>query len=109
LAFLTNHFFLKALHLTLYAEEFLALVPAFLAAYRSTLGDERSNSVEASAARLLPMLLLARVDGKSPVEYLAGQTAKQQIIREFSLRAIPTGTVTYADLIADWNQTLKRL
>jgi hypothetical protein len=35
--------------------------------------------LEARAARLLPGLLLARVDGKSPVEYLTGATQRDRV------------------------------
>jgi len=37
------------------------------------------DGVEARAASLLPALLLARVDGKSPVEYLTSDAQKEQV------------------------------
>ena len=37
------------------------------------------EGVEARAASLLPGLLLARVDGKSPVEYLTSDAQKEQV------------------------------
>ncbi len=108
-AFLTNHFFLKAIHLPQHAGDFLALVPAFLSAYRQALGRERFADVETRAARLLPMLLLARVDGKSPVEYLVDNEHKQQAIRDFAHRIVPTGIPTYSELTALWAKTLDNL
>ena len=108
-AFLANHFFLKALHLPAHAPEFLELVAAFLAAYRNALGPTRATSVEVRAARLLPMLLLARVDGKSPVEYLDGRPAEQKAIREFAGRVIPSSPTSFADLIGGWKLTIQFL
>jgi hypothetical protein len=37
------------------------------------------EEVESRAASLLPALLLARVDGKSPVEYLMRDAQKEQV------------------------------
>ena len=37
--------------------------------------------LEARAARLLPGLLLARIDGKSPVEYVTLETDKDRVRR----------------------------
>jgi hypothetical protein len=45
-------------------------VKALTEAYFEQAGWEPRASLEARAAELLPALLLARVDGKSPVEYL---------------------------------------
>ena len=42
---------------------------------------EAPATLEARAASLLPGLLLARVDGKSPVEYLTGETDKNRVRR----------------------------
>jgi len=42
---------------------------------------ERPEALERRAARLLPGLFLARVDGKSPVEYVSGEEAKNRVRR----------------------------
>ncbi len=70
IAFCLNHALLKALHLPAQRAALLALVPAFWQAYAAGVQWESPAALEARVARLLPMLLLARVDGKSPVEYL---------------------------------------
>jgi aminoglycoside phosphotransferase (APT) family kinase protein len=79
-AFLVNHLFLKALSRPEHAGAFLDLATEFLAAYESALDPEQAAPVIAAAAHLLPMLLLARVDGKSPVEYL--DKPDHQLIRD---------------------------
>jgi 5-methylthioribose kinase len=70
LAFCLNHFLLKAAHLPSRASELMAAYRAFMAAYWPHVHWEPAAAVEARVARLLPGLALARVDGKSPVEYL---------------------------------------
>ena len=62
-AFLLTHLHLKAL----LHPQALRLIPAFWAAYTGACGHE----VELRTAKLLLCLLLARVHGKSPVEYLS--------------------------------------
>jgi hypothetical protein len=42
---------------------------------------EAPDALEARAARLLPGLFLARVDGKSPVEYLTDEHDKNRVRR----------------------------
>jgi len=84
LAFCLNHFLLKALLLPEHARALSACFAAFADAY---LGDTRAEppaAIERRAAELLPALLLARVDGKSPVEYLADHDRARVRIREVS-------------------------
>lgn len=42
---------------------------------------EPADALEGRAARLLPGLLLARVDGKSPVEYITTETDRNHVRR----------------------------
>ncbi|HEX9702621.1 MAG TPA: hypothetical protein VGA19_07185, partial [Rhodospirillales bacterium] len=44
-------------------------------------GAPDAMDVEGRAARLLPGLMLARVDGKSPVEYLSADADKNRVRR----------------------------
>lgn len=68
-AFLVNHLYLKSLVLPTRRAELHALADTFLAAFETSRPPAATWVVEA-AARHLPALLLARVDGKSPAEYL---------------------------------------
>jgi tRNA A-37 threonylcarbamoyl transferase component Bud32 len=67
LAFCLNHLLLKAVHAPQHQPALLAAFDALHAAYRLEMPDA---SIAERCAALLPALLLARVDGKSPVEYL---------------------------------------
>ena len=82
-AFLLNHFFLKSLYQHPATFDLIGMVTAFWQAYLGARRQDADPTLEARTVRLLPMLMLARVDGKSPAEYLT-QPAKQQFIREFT-------------------------
>ena len=50
-------------------------------AYLAGVGWEPQDALEARAARRLPGLFLARIDGKSPVEYLTTAADKERVRR----------------------------
>jgi 5-methylthioribose kinase len=77
LAFCLNHLLLKCVWVPAASARFLACFQALYAAYLEKFSP---GNVEERAARLLPALLLARVDGKSPVEYL--DPPQQALVRE---------------------------
>jgi aminoglycoside phosphotransferase (APT) family kinase protein len=85
-AFCLNHLILKSLHLPALRTRLRAAVPAFWRAYRPHVAWEPPAAVEARVAALLPALMLARVDGKSPVEYLSD--ADRARVRALSLPLI---------------------
>lgn len=70
LAFCLNHVLLKAVHAPSAAARFLQLYRATAAAYCAEVSWEPVAALRRRTAALLPALMLARVDGKSPVEYL---------------------------------------
>ena len=82
LAFCLNHLLLKCLWNRRAASRFLACFDApgrDLSRAAST--GRRATTLEARAARLLPALLLARIDGKSPVEYITAESDKGRVRR----------------------------
>ena len=81
IAFCLNHLLLKCLLRRDLRESYLAGFEALRAAYCVAVDWESAASLEARAAALLPGLLLARIDGKSPVEYLLGRDADQALVR----------------------------
>jgi aminoglycoside phosphotransferase (APT) family kinase protein len=81
LAFCLNHLLLKGLWRPKSAKQFLACFDALSAAHLAGVDWEPAAAFEARAARLLPGLLLARVDGKSPVEYLTDPAQKDRVRR----------------------------
>jgi len=82
LGFFTTHLVLKAIHLPNSRDNLLAGVQTFLAAYHGEFVDPRlSADIEARGLRHLAACLLARVDGKSPVDYLSRD--EQGFVRTF--------------------------
>ena len=79
LAFCLNHLLLKAVHMpqhqALLSDSFTQLSQAYLA----QVNWEPVAVFEQRTAQLLPALLLARVDGKSPVEYLTSTHTQDQV------------------------------
>lgn len=81
LAFCLNHFLLKAAFQPAFAAGYQNCFEAFAGNYLSRVDWEPRAEIEARAARLLPVLYLARVDGKSPVEYIREDSVKNEIRR----------------------------
>ena len=70
LAFCLNHLLLKGAREGADRTRYIAAFSALAGAYLAGVDWESASAIEARAAALLPALFLARVDGKSPVEYL---------------------------------------
>ena len=105
-AFLLNHFLLKSLCSYPHSEPFLNLVSVFRDRYRQTLdGPYDANSLESRIAHLLSMLFLARIDGKSPVEYIE-DNRKKDLVRRFATRIIPQKPASISDVVNEWRKTL---
>ncbi|MDU9005100.1 aminoglycoside phosphotransferase family protein [Sedimentitalea todarodis] len=69
-SFCINHLVLKAIHLPKSRNRLLADIGHFWAAYGAQVTWEDPRELEARICRLVPALMLGRIDGKSPVEYL---------------------------------------
>jgi aminoglycoside phosphotransferase (APT) family kinase protein len=80
-AFCLNHLLLKCLWTPRATAGFLACFEAFATAYRAGISWEAPAALEGRAAHLLPGLFLARVDGKSPVEYVTSEPDKDRVRR----------------------------
>ncbi len=105
-AFLLNHFFLKSLHVREARAEFFPMIETFVQAYRLGLGGERFAEISGPVPRLMLMLMLARVDGKSPVEYLRENEPKKNLVRRFTRERIPQPPENLAMLLAEWKNAL---
>ncbi len=107
LAFCLNHLLLKCLWTPQARAGFLACFEALAAAYLAGVDWEPAAELEARAARLLPGLFLARVDGKSPVEYLTEDTHKDRVRRV--ARALLAAPVERLSAVrAAWEEELER-
>ncbi len=69
-AFALNHLILKSFHLPQSRQDLRQAVLHFWDGYASHVCWEEAHDLERRVTRLLPALMLARIDGKSPVEYL---------------------------------------
>jgi aminoglycoside phosphotransferase (APT) family kinase protein len=78
-AFCLNHLLLKCLWRPHNAQAYLACFDRFTAAYLCAVSWESRASIEARIARLLPALFLARIDGKSPIEYVTSERDKDRV------------------------------
>jgi 5-methylthioribose kinase len=98
LAFCLNHFLLKAAHRPAGARALMDSLRAFLRAYWPHVHWEPATALEARVATLLPGLTLARIDGKSPVEYL--DEPQRDAVRRMAivlLQQAPSSLDTLAD------------
>ncbi|NCW24288.1 MAG: aminoglycoside phosphotransferase family protein [Betaproteobacteria bacterium] len=105
LAFCLNHLLLKRLwmpaHLELYRSSFSQLVEGYRCAFNQYQAWESWDSLEQRVAKLLPALALARVDGKSPVEYLTSASQKD-LVRRLARKALAAATLCLEDINAQW-------
>ncbi len=85
-AFCLNHLVLKAIHLPGSRRRLLEQVGAFWNAYATHVQWEDPIALEQRVCALLPVLMLARVDGKSPVEYLTDR--QRAVVRDIAIPLI---------------------
>jgi fructosamine-3-kinase len=101
LAFCLNHLLLKCVwhleHRDAYLKSFARLKDAYL----SRVDWEHAGDIEQRTAALLPALLLARVDGKSPVEYITDERDKS-FVNEFARARILAPAHTLQQLADEW-------
>ena len=100
LAFCLNHMFLKSAWVPHAVAGFMQCFDALSAAYLRGVTWEPPAAVEERAATLLPGLLLGRVDGKSPVEYL--DPAGQALVRGAARKLLVRGERTLLGLHNAW-------
>lgn len=101
-AFCLNHLLLKTLARPDRRDALAASFAALGEAYAAQVTWEPPAEVLARTAHLLPALFLARVDGKSPVEYLRDDAVARERVRRAALRWLDAPLSTPGDLLADW-------
>ncbi|SKG67741.1 Putative aminoglycoside phosphotransferase [Mycobacteroides abscessus subsp. bolletii] len=105
-AFCLTHLLLKSVIRPESAAALRWAAEALLGAYLQHADWEPASDVEARVTTLLPALLLARVDGASPVEYLAPQ--QQAAVRTWAISQL-TAMPDAADAMLDrWFATATR-
>ena len=101
LAFVLNHLLLKGIWRPDRRGDYVSMFAALAGAYRAHVAWEPWAALEARTAALLPGLLLARVDGKSPVEYVT-EARDIAVIRTFAREHLARPVTTLTALARAW-------
>ena len=99
LAFCLNHLLLKCLWRPDCTEKFMQSFDILKTAYLEGVDWEPVHEMETRTAHLLPALLLARIDGKSPVEYITAASDKA-FVRQIAIRFLKSPTNQLMDIAA---------
>jgi len=102
LAFCLNHLLLKGARHGVSRTPFCEAFRRLSRAYRAGVIWEAPEAIEARAAALLPALMLARVDGKSPVEYLTRDDEKGAV-RRFARPLIVEPVPHLSEIVDLWS------
>ncbi len=107
LAFCLNHLLLKCLWNPMAVANYLSGFRIMTSTYLDLVAWEAKEDLHRRAARLLPALMLARVDGKSPVEYLRS-AADRQAVRRFAQTWLGQPADSLAAIGRAWESELQR-
>lgn len=107
LAFCLNHLLLKCVWHPEHRKEYIRSYKSLTDAYLARLGWEEPDGFNRRTAGLVAALLLARIDGKSPVEYLTEERDKA-FVREAARTYLAESPIDLAGLAADWCERLDR-
>lgn len=107
LAFCLNHLLLKSVWKTAFQNDYLEACNHLVDSYLEHVSWENVDTFVARCARLLPALMLARIDGKSPVEYLTSERQKE-FIRGFSIAGLCHPSANLYDFVDELKQETKK-
>jgi len=107
IAFCLNHLLLKCLVRPRERPALRRAFAAFVDEYFRAATFESRVALEARAASLLPALFLARVDGKSPVEYLTTERDRDRV-RAVAVPLIARPVASLDDVADRWHLALDR-
>lgn len=105
LGFCLNHLMLKCLWVPGAAGALLESMRAMIATYLPMVTWEARAELESRTAHLLPALFLARVDGKSPVEYVTRDAQRDQV-RRVARRLLFDPRDRLADVVQAWKEEI---
>ena len=103
LVFFTNHLLIKSIFLRDKSQEFIKLYLSFYKEYLSNLSTKNFNSYIDRIIKMTPIMLLSRIDGKSPVEYIIKENIKN-IIRKKSFLLLDGKINSLNDIIKVINE-----
>jgi hypothetical protein len=99
LGFISNHLILKSIHMEKFGISYLGMLEYMLNIYFEGAAFMDNAALEKSFVKLLPLLMIARVDGKSPVEYITRDEVKQ-FVRDGAYAIINSGITTRKELVS---------
>ena len=105
LAFCLTHLLLKCVWHPEWTEFYLKSFSAMRSGYFAGITWEATEAFERRAARLLPGLLLARVDGKSPADYLTSE-AQQFFVRVEAIEMLKAKFSTLELIATRWRKAI---
>ncbi len=100
-ATLINHLVLKGFYHRNRWRPFMLMADAFWETYRTTADPDLTRAASALGGHLLGALMLARIDGKSPAEYLVGDAPVQDQVRRAAKDILDRGRDTSLDQAMD--------
>jgi aminoglycoside phosphotransferase (APT) family kinase protein len=101
LAFCLNHLLLKCVWHPEHTDRYGAAFAALHDGYMAGVNWETKGAVGRRAARVLSGLLLARIDGKSPVEYIVNSDDKN-FVRSRAKEFLAQPRANLSAMLADW-------
>ncbi|ATQ44141.1 phosphotransferase family protein [Caulobacter mirabilis] len=108
LAFCLNHLLLKGVWKPAHIPAYLAAFEALKSAYMAGVDWEPAADLDRRVAALLSALLLARVDGKSPAEYLTSDRDKD-FVRTAAHSFVQQDNLDLASLAGQWTDRVQSL
>jgi aminoglycoside phosphotransferase (APT) family kinase protein len=106
LAFVLNHLLLKCIWRPQWSERYLECFDALCKAYVTRIGWEPAGECERRATHLLPGLLLGRIDGKSPVEYIT-EEADRDLVRRVARLLLAAPPASLRSVADTWRAALR--
>ena len=106
LAFVLNHLLLKCIWRPQWTARYLACFGALRDAYLAGVDWESRVAIETRTAHLLPGLLLGRVDGKSPAEYVTAPS-ERDLIRGVARPLLLHPAATLDEVLHAWSGALR--
>ena len=105
-AFCLCHLLAKCLWRPTSSDAFLACFDEFAAAYLKGVRWENVEHIESRIARLLAAIMLARVDGKSPLEYLNERDSER--LRHFAKARVISPRAKLKTIRDEWQHQLQK-
>ena len=105
LAFCLNHLLLKCVYRRENASGYGRSFDALRSSYLAGASWEDPSALDRRTARLLAVLLLARIDGKSPVDYLTSDRDKS-FVRETARGFLARADLTLSAIAQSWQEKI---